>query len=650
MKSILKTKKQGARVWACLLAIFLLFLPFLLNGGGMFRTKLQTASAASGDLIAVQAYEVDMTVRKDRKIEVEERITVTFLRSGLTMFYRSLPTKGARYFDITASCAGNDAFSYNVAASPDMDGFIDINCVGNAARGNVWTYDISYIMEQSAKTNGEGMIIDVIGFGWTMPLHNVKASVHLPATPTAYDVHTDIFGAETSNIVKTDISEDEKTITLTAPILDLSESGKYDEWVAGGITLEFTLPEGVLESYTSTRIFTEDMWKIALGGGVCLALAVVLLAFTRKKSEIVTVVNIKAPDEMDPMKMGKWLDGAVNNEDITSMVYYFANKGYLKIDLTDEDDPKLLKQVEELPENTPVHEKTLFNGLFETGREVKVSDIAGKFYEASQTAIKQVPSAPTMYESKSIFGYIGGALLGGLLALLVPLLMSRRIGGGYLSVLGLVLCIPLAGIAVIGYFCENYRYKWKSGTRIAFIALQAAIALLFTAVFSWLFVRHIMTGYEKIVLCIFVFGCCFITQGALSRTEKYQEVLGDILGFKEFITVTEEDKIKFMLEENPELYYKVLPYAQVLGVTDEWEKKFAKILLQPPTWYVGTDITVFDYLIINHCINRSMTRAMLRAAQAAASKGGGYIGRSGGGGGFGGFGGGGFGGGGGGAR
>ena len=63
---------------------------------------------------------------------------------------------------------------------------------------------------------------------------------------------------------------------------------------------------------------------------------------------MITVVNITAPDEMDPMKMGKWIDGAVNNEDITSMIYYFANKGYLKIDLTDEDDPKLISLLSRL--------------------------------------------------------------------------------------------------------------------------------------------------------------------------------------------------------------------------------------------------------------------------------------------------------------
>ena len=98
-----------------------------------------------------------------------------------------------------------------------------------------------------------------------------------------------------------------------------------------------------------------------------------------------------------------------------------------------------------------------------------------------------------------------------------------------------------------------------------------------------------------------------------------------------------------MLQDNPELFYDLLPYAQVLGVTKEWENKFKNILLQPPSWYVGSRMTVFDYVIIGQCMRRASS-SMLSRPQSSS------VGRSGGGGHFGGFSGGGHGGGGGGAR
>ena len=163
--------------------------------------------------------------------------------------------------------------------------------------------------------------------------------------------------------------------------------------------------------------------------------------------------------------------------------------------------------------------------------------------------------------------------------------------------------------------------------------------------FANLVARHIATEYERYMLCIFACVLPFITLNAICRKEGYCETLGHILGFKEFIVVTEEDKIKVMLEENPELYYKVLPYAQVLGVTNEWENKFKNILIEPPTWCTSSNVTYFDYVALRSSMNRAMYSALSRPSEGGSS-----VGRSGGGGRSGGFGGGGFGGGGGGAR
>ena len=98
-----------------------------------------------------------------------------------------------------------------------------------------------------------------------------------------------------------------------------------------------------------------------------------------------------------------------------------------------------------------------------------------------------------------------------------------------------------------------------------------------------------------------------------------------------------------MLETSPELFYDVLPYAQVMGVSDVWENKFKSITIQPPRWYAG-DFTLFDFWVLNSAM-RSMRYAML-ARPRTNSK----VGGIGGGGHFGGFSGGGGGGGGGGFR
>ena len=121
-------------------------------------------------------------------------------------------------------------------------------------------------------------------------------------------------------------------------------------------------------------------------------------------------------------------------------------------------------------------------------------------------------------------------------------------------------------------------------------------------------------------------------------------MLGRILGFKEFILVTKKDRLEEMLEQNPELFYDVLPYAQVLGVSAVWEGKFKSIRLQPPSWYEG-DFDIYDYWILRDSMRMMSLSMLVRPSNDGSS-----VGGIGGGGSFGGFSGGGGGGGGGGFR
>ena len=71
------------------------------------------------------------------------------------------------------------------------------------------------------------------------------------------------------------------------------------------------------------------------------------------------------------------------------------------------------------------------------------------------------------------------------------------------------------------------------------------------------------------------------------RTDYSGELVGKILGLRNFIETAEADRINALVEQDPSYYYNILPYAYVLGVTDKWAKNFEKINIQPPSWYYG---------------------------------------------------------------
>ena len=73
------------------------------------------------------------------------------------------------------------------------------------------------------------------------------------------------------------------------------------------------------------------------------------------------------------------------------------------------------------------------------------------------------------------------------------------------------------------------------------------------------------------------------------KTSLGVEALRYILGFKEFIMRAEKDRLERMASEDPTLFGRILPYAVVLGVVDEWAEKMRDIIRHPPEWYESSD-------------------------------------------------------------
>jgi uncharacterized membrane protein len=129
------------------------------------------------------------------------------------------------------------------------------------------------------------------------------------------------------------------------------------------------------------------------------------------------------------------------------------------------------------------------------------------------------------------------------------------------------------------------------------------------------------------------------------RTKKSIELMGRLLGLKNFIETAELDRINMLVEENPNYFFNVLPYAYVMGLTDKWAKNFEKINVTKPIWYTSrSEMDMFDVWMMSRMMNscnRSISNNIRYTAHEDSGSGGG--GFSSGGGGFsgGGFGGGG---------
>lgn len=590
---------------------------------GLFPPASLSARAASFYAFSIPQYHVEMDVGADRKIAIEEEISVRFHREGQSGIIRDLPLdRGVRYGDFSATRNGENIVCDFRSEVSDMISLYLGEAGGNLSTQSTYLYRIRYTMTVPALAEEGYLPLDLLGQDWQAPVSAFSATVRIPDGLRDFAVYGDgeILSEKTGNVIT------------------VSREGT---WIGSGLTLDLSFRAGVLQS-AHDPIW---IWAVVCVGGA-LVLFLLLKLFVRDPI-LVRTVNLTAPDKMDPLRMGKLIDGVVDDEDIGALIYYFAAEGYLDIDLRDEDDPLLTMTGKLPPADAPEHIRIFFEGLFHRREKVRVSELRYGFYptaERTKTALKK--SVCKMYKTVGtvctvLLGVIATLLFGGV-ALLVS---ARRVSPMYGDwSVAIVSAAAYLIAALVGSAATFRRFKWKRG--VPFLCRLGSFLLGCCPILIGLFTPHLAFGLSTVV----IFGAGAAALGTLStfyrvRTEEYNALLEQILGFKDFIEFTEKDKIAFMLKDDPALFYRILPYAQVLGVTDAWTDKFATLTLEPPAWisYSVTDalIDALAFRTIFRVTSLSMGKTFV--TRRPVNFGGGYNG-----GGFGGgFSGGGFGGGGG---
>lgn len=314
--------------------------------------------------------------------------------------------------------------------------------------------------------------------------------------------------------------------------------------------------------------------------GVGLFVSFLVYFFThRDKSNLVMPVEFSSPDNMNPMEVGFLVDGIVDGSDVSAMLVYWAGEKYIDISNDkNKDKQKITKLVETLPEGDKQYEKVLFSKIFENNKTILVSDISQKFStdmtitKVSQDVEKEI--GDKYFDSKSI-------LYRQLFICLFAFLF-------YFSFFyfGIIFYIPFGILATVfsalfvacadwvlnyyDYRHKNNVFKGRLVSFVCFIVLMSAICAATVIFFFW--IGFYLEGAIMIEICAMMIVVVILSRHIRIYSKDGEKQLGKILGFKNFIQTAEADRIKMLVEQNPNFYYEVLPYAFVLGVSDKWIK------------------------------------------------------------------------------
>lgn len=603
---------------------------------GLWSTPVHAAQ----DPNIIEDMHVEINVKDNGVLEIEETIRMNFKepRQGI---YINIPQEMEMDFDGNRNTyffpmknfkmISDDEYSTDESREGVV---IRVGTKGEYISG-AKEYKYSYEVHTRALKGVDRQILywNIIGRGWDFPIEHTSFKVTMPKP---FELEPQLY-ATTQNL-PVNYTVDGNVIT-----------GSYDKTLnQQGLSIWLEVPNG----YFTYPVFDYTIYPTI--AAVVLALLAIAIYFKfGVEHPVVDSVEFGAPQGLSSGEIGYIYRGSSNNKDIISLIIYWASKGYLIIEELDPNGDNIrLTKIRKL-ESENEEERRLFGALFAGREEVTTNELNETFGATVAQAVGNISGRfkhnPEMkvYETKSSFMKF-------IVGLCAVILMAASYGtfaimdSGYsmdfilAAVIGGVITMVLTAGGFYLLAFDGINGSQKKG--VSFIFPLGVIVLALSSI-SILGLSAKTLGFMVIIFVSYTITVyCGANTGR--RTPQGARWYGQIKGLERFIKVAEEERIKALAMESPEIFYDVLPYAYVLGITDTWIKKFEKIAIPQPDWYVSTNPSTFTSLYLWSTLSRSMNTinsAMVSVPAPKGSSGGGSFG----GGGFGsggGFGGGGFGG------
>ena len=585
----------------------------------------------------IESYNVDINVSSDNSYNIKETIVAYFnkekhgiirnipTRNTVTRTDGSTNTNRAKITNVNV----NEKYSLSTGADEVK---LKIGNAGTVLTGR-HTYQISYTYNigNDKLKDADEFYLNLIGNQWDTNINKLTFTITMPK-----DFDTNKIGFSAGKYGTSGIPKDGY---FNYSVKNNVITGTYNKTLPpnNGFTVRITLPDGYFEKQ-KLKITIFDFIAI------CLPIIFLIIAIFEwekygKDEKPVETVEFNPPDNMNSLDVAYAYKGKANSNDVVSLLIYLANKGYIKIEV-EETGSKLLKsksykiiEVKKYDGNDE-NERLFLERLFKNGtiyrtennnvfRCVTKSDLEERFYKTVNEIIDNENTSEFKNKifEKGVWNRAKKIIILSLLVILTmsigPLLNGTRIKTTVIANLVLVAITMLFYLFALSSKFNNTRVK---NIIILFvISFFASFSFVFVILYD--IVSEIIINMNKLGLIelgiqgiSLIFIMILVT--LMKRRTKYgTEVLGRILGFKTFLKTAEKEKLETLVNQDPEYFYNILPYAYVLGVSDKWIKNFETISLMPPEWYVGND-SYYDY----HTFSNNYNYLMRTSANAMTSR------------------------------
>lgn len=454
-----------------------------------------------------------------------------------------------------------------------------------------YTYDL--IFPDDISKEFDYFHAGVPGYYWFCPIDRFEASLELPGKPKNFDITIGRFREEPISGERTPLINERNPEELTE--MSSRTISVADEGLAAR---ESATIETTLVAYTFIKKWN-DVEKVTpyFSLGAILCTLILLILFGRRR-RVKTTPTWQIPDGLNPAEVRFLLDRRISNSDSTALLFDWASRGYLAIDSS--KDGVHLRRRAPMGDDCRPYEHRLYLSLW-TIEDVNVRNVIP--YSDLRTFLVGFTSrlrrgVQTSFTKQfHLQDYVAATIswLSTLLAV-VPLLIL------WLSIMVNIevpesdfIRYALLGAGCMLAFCllchgwflhlrhakekSEHPPFWRTSiaiTIIVFVAITVA-AIMIAAYFKVHFIPIIaalLASYLILLLITFI-----------RRPSRYgEQVEAEVLDFCSLLA-GEDDVLPEEKQAKEERYWRLLPYAIGLGLTEQWTARYEGRILTLPRWY-----------------------------------------------------------------
>jgi len=318
-------------------------------------------------------------------------------------------------------------------------------------------------------------------------------------------------------------------------------------------------------------------------------------------------IETSPPEGFLPSEVGYILKGRTENNSLGVLIISWAERGYIKIDETED---YRLEKIQDIPYSARKYEIYLFDRLFNKYGDGRYFSWTGlKPFSLSRIRLtkRKIVKYFTVESDEKIFSTDNR--LFSLVVAFIATLPAAKLIFIELYVLrndfkhGVGITITICAFTLISLYIISATLakpnQLRSGQSWKFILtifiLIVALGTLLTAFFI---IGGGNSGLRYVLAMITSFIIIIVLNMMSTRTTHGDHMYEHLLSMKNYFLNADPASIRKDLDEVPDLFLSLLPYAAAMNVSEKWADYFKSDMIEVPQWYTtsaGKKINPVDF-------------------------------------------------------